>query len=368
MKGWEHTMERWNHLLKGLVVGHAIFAMACSQKVGFGFVENGILSVPKGPQKETFGFNSSPANNKVDVLMVVDNSASMAAYQDNLSSNFNAFMSNFLTKGYDFHLAVTTTDAYLAGDQFRKDPNLARFRDGAGAARSGVSIITDNMADPLGVFALNSRLGVGGSGDERAFASIKAAISSPLNQGFLRDSSFLAVIILSDEDDFSHSERLESSWNRGGIADHSYDSGLESVDSYVSFLDSITRSSGSGRRYNVNAITVADEACLARHRMDTTGTVIGRRYMDMVAKTEGVLGSICEDNFSTTLNAIGRKVVEDTSSSVNLKYFPVPQSLEIAVSPYDPNLRWEIQGRMIRFNRAPNPGTNVEVRYVAEQR
>ena len=90
--------------------------------------------------------------------------------------------------------------------------------------------------------------------------------------------------------------------------------------------------------------------------------------MDMVSKTDGILGSICEENFSATLSAIGRRVVEDTSSSVNLKYFPVPQSLEISVAPYDPTLRWEVQGRMIRFNRAPKAGTKVEVRYVAEQR
>jgi len=45
--------------------------------------------------------------------------------------------------------------------------------------------------------------GVSGSGDERAFQSIQAARLNPLNKNLFRDSTHLAVVIVSDEDDTS---------------------------------------------------------------------------------------------------------------------------------------------------------------------
>ena len=54
---------------------------------------------------------------KLDVLFVVDNSGSMKASQSALAQNFPIFINYFKTKGYDFKIAITTTDAYY-GDQF----------------------------------------------------------------------------------------------------------------------------------------------------------------------------------------------------------------------------------------------------------
>ncbi|MBC7457098.1 MAG: hypothetical protein H7235_02385, partial [Bdellovibrionaceae bacterium] len=72
---------------------------------------------------------------KLDVLFVVDNSGSMSSSQSNLAANFPSFINYFKTKGYDFRLAVTTTDAYY-GMQFLANGcslcNVAqtRFRSG----------------------------------------------------------------------------------------------------------------------------------------------------------------------------------------------------------------------------------------------
>src|SRR5437868_2296854 len=80
----------------------------------------------------TLTFKQTPgiSNGQIDVLWVIDNSGSMAPFQTNLTSNFNSFISNMNTKGYDFRLAVTTSDAYMA--VLLNDPTLAQFRDGVG--------------------------------------------------------------------------------------------------------------------------------------------------------------------------------------------------------------------------------------------
>ena len=53
-------------------------------------------------------FNQQPAD-KVDILMVVDNSCSMEPYQEQLASNFDAFISFFIGANVDYQIGVTTT-------------------------------------------------------------------------------------------------------------------------------------------------------------------------------------------------------------------------------------------------------------------
>src|SRR5471030_3111185 len=73
------------------------------------------------PAGQTFKQNKAIFNNQLDILWVVDNSASMSPLQTNLVNNFSAFITGFKTKGYDFHMGVTSTDAYLGESPFRND-------------------------------------------------------------------------------------------------------------------------------------------------------------------------------------------------------------------------------------------------------
>lgn len=278
-------------------------------------------------------FKQSTVNSKIDLLWVIDNSGSMQPLQNNMTANFNNFMSNFVSKGYDFHLGVTTTDAYRALPQFANDPTLAKFRDGVGATHSGVFTILPSTMDLTGTFLINASQGAAGSGDENAFSSFKAALDSPLNADFLRSNSFLAVVILSDEDDFSDPNRPEFSWTfSGGVADHSYSNpGLETVDSYVNYLDAKTVTTGAFRRYSVSALTVPDTACRNAHVGQSPSTIIGTRYMDMATKTSGVIGSVCDQSYASALTEIQKKIIE-LGTQFYLTGSPVVSSIAVVVN------------------------------------
>ncbi len=271
-------------------------------------------------------------NNKIDILWVVDNSGSMAAFQQRLAQNFNSFMSNFITKGYDYHIAVTTSDAYLAGSAFRNNLSYSRFKDGQ-VTHTGFPIIDLSTPNPLTVFSTNSYVDDNGSGDERAFSSFKAALANPQNSAFLRPGAFLAVIILSDEDDFSDPSRPEGSWQfQGGVADHSYsNSHLETVQSYVSYLDTLTGSDPAARRYNVSAVTVLDNTCLASHRQQTSATIIGQRYISLANATGGVLADLCSPSYATALEQIQQRISE-LSTQFFLNRAPNPTSIQVWVN------------------------------------
>lgn len=313
-------------------------------------------------------FKQTTVNTKVDILWVVDNSGSMQPLQNNLTANFNSFISQFVTKGYDFHLSVTGTDAYTAEPTFRNDPNMAKFRDGNGTTHSGVFQIVPTTLNLLNVFVTNASLGMTSSGDERAFSSMKSSLNSSLNAGFLRSDSFLGVIILSDEDDFSNPTRPELTFTGG---DHNYNQvGLESVDSYVEYLDTKTNTTGALRRYSVSAITVLDEACRAQHAADAPSTNIGVRYKDLATKTNGVLGSVCDASFAASLDAIQQKIIE-LSTQFYLEGSPKPETIQVVVNgitvPSDANNGWTYNaaGNSILFHgtSVPPAGASVSVTF-----
>ncbi|HEX4925726.1 MAG TPA: hypothetical protein VFV50_16655 [Bdellovibrionales bacterium] len=274
------------------------------------------------PDKNVFQQSDGAFNNKLDILWVIDNSGSMQPYQDNLVANFNAFITDFATKGYDFQIAVTASDAWRA--PFASQPLLAKFRDGTDAtSHTGVFVINPTTPNLINVFNINARQGTAGTGDERAFQSFKEALNSNLNAGFLRPDSFLAVIILSDEDDFSHDGGNHI--NR----DYSY-ANLHSIGHYVSYLDTLTGTTGANRRYSVSAMAILDDAC----RTDPAthpGAIIGLRYMQLVDATGGVKGSLCSPSFSDELDKIQQKIAE-LSTQFYLNRAPRPETIRVYVN------------------------------------
>ncbi len=288
---------------------------ACNQNQNFSLLDS----------LATFQQSAATVNDKIDILWVVDNSGSMSPLQTNLVNNFQSFMTTFQSKGFDYHLSVTTTDAYKSAANYSNNANLAKFRDGVGTTHSGVFTITPSIMDPVSTFVTNATQGSSGAGDERAFSSLLASLNSPLNTGFVRPGAFLGVVILSDEDDFSSNTRVE------GDDDHDYNNPtLWTVDSVVSQLDALTASTDSARNYNVSAITVLDDTCRAAHAVAASSTIIGKRYIQLANATNGTLGSVCDTSYASVLNYIQQKIVE-LATSFKLTEIPDPSTLVITV-------------------------------------
>jgi hypothetical protein len=318
---------------------------------------------------------SGSVNSNIDILWVIDNSSSMTPLQTNLVSNFQSFITQFQTKGFDFHMAVTTTDAYLAGAFWDNNPSRSVFRDGLSPNFTGVFDILSTTPNLSSVFVTNASQGANGSGDERAFASIQAALGNSSNTGFLRSDSFFAIIILSDEDDFSDPTRPEDSWEyQGGIPDHDYaDPNLMTVDSMVSYLDGITSSTGSTRRYSVSSIAVLDSNCLAIHQPQSTSSIIGQRYIDIGNATSGILGSICDASYANSLLAIQQQIIE-LGTQFYLSRIPIVSTIVVIVNnqtvPQDPNNGWTYNSAansiVFHGTAVPAGGSSIQVDFDPE--
>ncbi|MGE4130075.1 MAG: hypothetical protein AB7F86_00470 [Bdellovibrionales bacterium] len=305
-----------------------------STSVGCG---NGGTSYSLLADGETFYGSSTKADTKIDVLWVIDNSGSMASSQTNLANNFPSFINSFSQKGFDFTMAVTTTDAYLAlspmwDSYFNLNPkpfyyeglpmaNKAKFRDGVGSTHSGVFVLDPNTPNLQNVFVTNVMQGTNGRGDERSLQSIEAALKSPLNSGFIRQNAFLAVIIVTDEDDFSNSTQT---------AYQSYVSQLTPLSYYTDMLDGLTNSNAETRHYSVNTISINTQTCLNSIN-NGGGQKIGQRVGQMADLTDGIKGDIC-GNFADELDLISKKIASAASEfflGANKK--PIPETIRVFV-------------------------------------
>ncbi len=277
-------------------------------------------------ESATFNQSSAEVNGKIDVLWVIDNSGSMETSQQAVAANFSRFIEKFRANGFDFQIAVTTSDAYkdvFSPALLKSDYAAGSYTDGVGTVVTAPAILTNTTPNLEMAFKANILRGINGSGDERAFQSLKAALSNSSNKalGFPRADAHLSVIIVSDEDDFS--------WDETGSLDSMYaDPRLHTAQSYVDFLDGITGSTQGSRYHSVSSIGIFDENC----RVNLGGGVrkIADRYHALTGLTGGILGSLCDD-FGTTLANISNRTIE-LSTRFFLDREPVKGTLRVYVN------------------------------------
>ncbi len=166
----------------------------------------------------------------VDILFVIDNSSSMGEEQRALASNFPQFMDVLRDDKQGLpsvHIGVVSTDVGAdptvlncdaVGDngQLQATPHAAcnlepGFLDNAYIAdlvASGSTTRTRNYRGDLSdAFSCIAQIGTAGCDFEQPLESLRRALSPQINPGFLREDAYLAVIIITDEDDCSTRDR-----------------------------------------------------------------------------------------------------------------------------------------------------------------
>lgn len=253
-------------------------------------------------ETENTEFFTQISGRKVDILFVVDESASMCGEQDNLKTNMNALTSIAQTWDNDFQMGVVTTnidEGYEMIGKFHGSPRIltnatvsafggitgAIGCDGSGAQESGLEAgrraltppnIT-NTTTPCTCAAdqlcpqncMEGELCVGG-------------FCGGWNRGFLRDDASLEVVFLSDEEDQSPG----------------------SVPFYIDFYMSI-KGYLNTNLFHAHAIVGDEGQGCGDNSGSSDGADAGERYIAVQEATGGKFGSICDDNYSSTLSDIG---------------------------------------------------------------
>jgi hypothetical protein len=361
--------------LFALIMAAATFGLGCQNKSdGFSLLS----------ESNVFRQSTAYTARPIDVLWVVDNSGSMATSQTNLANNFRSFIQQFQAKGYDFRMAVGTTDAYLRL-HYNQD-SRARFKDGSGSQRTGIYIMDKNTPSLSDVFTRNVRVGTSGSGDERAFESLKQLLVNPLNMDFRREDAYLSIIIVSDEEDMSHYD-----WFNGNSSYVFTDSpthpslfnpstnpihptlnpqhGLHLPEMFKSFLDSFTKSSSSNKNYLVNSIIIKDEAC--RAQLGQNSQKLAPRVQALTEMTGGTAFSLCQP-FDQILDAIQQQVIRAAAATFQLIRTPIVSSITVRIDGQilrqDPVTGWiyDAATNSIVFADPPPAGAIISIDFDPE--
>jgi hypothetical protein len=186
------------------------------------------LEAPVVKPEQTFTKTfQQTVNRNVDLLFLIDDSSSMRLSQMNLERNFPQFMTALqgIPGGLpNVHIGVISSDMG-AGDgsisgcsgsgkggifQYTARGSCTATNLQAGATFikniDGVANYTGQLQD---VFTCIAALGESGCGFEHQFAAITRALGAdgsapPIeNQGFLRNDAYLAIILITNEDDCS---------------------------------------------------------------------------------------------------------------------------------------------------------------------
>lgn len=366
------TMAKVINMKTLVLTGVAFSLMACSSGTDFNL--NG--------EENIFQQSVSQTQVKVDILWVVDDSGSMATSQDNVAANFQSFIDKFQQTNFDFQIAVVDSSAWRANAAFNNDPIRARFKDGRDVdpatpgdnpTQSGVFVIKPDTPDLEQTFITNIQQGVTGDADERGWQSMQEALSlqANLDEPFPRENSLLAVIFLTDEDDFSHDG--SANMQAGGTAPgggplyaNPYDNpNLHDHMQYYDFLFDLTGSTEGNLNFSVNTIGIFDETCLNQLNTTWTGRKIASRYVEVTDATGGYKGSLCDD-FSDVMAGITDSIIQKTTA-FKLNREPAVDSIVVKVNdetiPQDSENGWSYNPETVEviFNGSSIPGSGDQV-------
>jgi hypothetical protein len=280
-------------------------------------------------------FQQSPYE-KVDVLLVVDNSGSMQPYQEKLARDFGGFFDYFDDAEVDWELAVTHTDS-MAED-------FGRIRG---------PIVTPAAPDPDALFTEVVNVGAEGGGIEAGLAGA-ALLLERAKDGFPRPDSSISVIFVSDEQDASP----------------------QSVHVYANRFFEL-RGQRQRQAFNASALTVTElDACTPEQFAASSS---GTRYVETARLTGGISANLCEDDFTQ----IVLDLALTTSSLLDTFYLRAKPALDsltllvdgVPVPCTDGSWRYDLVERegalvpaiLFELDRIPAPGAEVLVEYVQGQ-
>lgn len=250
----------------------------------------------------------------------------MADKQANLGRYFDNFIRDFITKNVDFKMAITTSDTSSSSRKGKMVTGSDTLLTSA-QARADEADFFDN-------FARLVKVGIQGSGYEKGLEATEGFMQNHANS-WLRPEAYLAVVILSDEEDQSPKTPAQ----------------------YTDYLKTFKNEAGLVKVYSI-----VDKNLRNMQNNISQGF---QRYADASTNTAGVVGDIYED-FSTVLGDMGNSII-NLLDSFALANTPIDGSLKVYVNGVETTLfSFDSASRSIKFDHGYTPpvGATIRVDYL----
>lgn len=326
------------------------------------YVPRTVSAIQKGP-------------GKVDILWIIDSSGSMSEEQTYLGNNFSSFINQLVTAGHDFQTAVTSTD--VCQDTIPADLALrvcpvnyggsaaTRLR-GSFVGETGRKVLKNTDTDIVSRFTDYTKVGISGSGFEHGLKAAQMSIEKVTNgenDPLIRADAFLAVIVVSDEEDDGIGLSLLDPGNNRNFHAEGLTTFKYTEDNMIDYLKVVK---GEGK-FSVSAIAPtrgADgEICTSAHsRPNEEGT----QYIKAAQKTGGIIQSICDTNWSASLAQIGYDLNAQLTQIV-LTSRPEAGSIKVMVNDVSVTTWTYNEGNnAVKFDpgNVPAAGSRIQIDYL----
>jgi len=266
-------------------------------------------TAPPGPEYVDDIFYQVPTG-EVDTLFVIDNSGSMYDKQSTLSSNLPSFFSNFEAFGINYHIGAVTTDM---SDSLEKGQLQPSYGFPFVTPDTQTTIDAQQLVDDGGnalttevVFKDMVNMGITGSATEKGLDATYYALSNyqgagEANEGFLRSTADLHVIVLSDEEDYSTEHEPQD------------------------VIDLFTTLQSQKNAFFHSIVALSGDTCAYDE---------GTRYIQVSNALLGTTASICSSDWDDMLDGLGLAAA-GLSREFYLTKTPVIDTIEMGV--YDEN-------------------------------
>jgi len=246
-----------------------------------------------------------------DILFVVDSSCSMSDEQEELASNFDAFIQSFVDTTLDYHIGV------VEGDLAPNTPSQWGILREYGGER-WIDPDTPNKVE-----AFNALANVGANGDgscemglsaSHAALTFQSSIGGP-NEGFYREDALLSIIVVSDEPD---------RYADGGLFDVC---GGMTPNEYIPwFLYDVKGPTASDSLFFTGIIGDRPNGCDTANNSASEGT----GYWDVIDNVGGNFLSICSTDWSVFLTELGLEAA-GMKRVFYLRRIPMEGTLEVTI-------------------------------------
>lgn len=303
----------------------------------------------------TVTFFQANTKKKLDLLVVTDNSGSMANNQEKLSRSFQSLVNHLDL--VDWQIAVTTTD--VSSGQFSTRGSLLELEESRGS-KIGEYIIRSTTARADQKFTLavqrpeaepscyGATYNCGHFDEQPLLASLLTFRSPRVHDlGFYRPDADVAVLVLSDEDEFGDG-RAEAT----------------KADQFLAQFKSVF---GDEKKLIVSGVVIkpGDKDCFDQQSAQKVGTAppaYATHVAELSQMTQGRLYSICESNYTRAMKDFANQL-SNLVNSFDLPEMPKKDGFKVKLTPAQPHIVSVLEGKRIIFSEPPQHGTKIEVTF-----
>lgn len=267
----------------------------------------------------------------LDVLLVVDDSGSMAQDNLKLANRLKGFADDLTNRcKVDWQMCVTTTDV----DYFKGRPIIWQGHNS--------HILKSTTPNLQNIFVNTIKwIGSGWGNDEQGIKAMNLSVMDNFRSNCYRPNAALSVIVISDEDE-------RSVGGNASLSTLQYQP-LGPLNLPSSFPTTVKNTFGNNKKFNVNSIIVKDANCKALQDAQGAGakSFYGTKYEALSNMTGGGVGSICSTDYLSHLNLFANKI-NRTMSSVDLQCTPVTAPT-VNINPSQANQTMSVINNQIIF-------------------